>query len=150
MTFFNVFGLPEHDMDQQVLNTQVPANATVEIENPRGDVSVTAGDTSTIQVQAHAVAFANSDTDANNIFAAEAAHVTVSGSAVLVKSDSSNNGRLNLIVTVPKSARVTVNAGRGDVTAAGLGAGININAANGDAHLSANALNRHQPNREGV
>jgi DUF4097 and DUF4098 domain-containing protein YvlB len=135
--FFNVFGLPEHDMDQQVLNTQVPANATVEIENPRGDVSVTAGDTSTIQVQAHAVAFANSDTDANKIFAAEAAHVTVSGSAVLVKSDSSNNGRLNLIVTVPKSARVTVNAGRGDVTAAGLGAGININAANGDAHLSA-------------
>jgi DUF4097 and DUF4098 domain-containing protein YvlB len=135
--FFNVFGLPEHDTDQQMLDTQVSANAAIEIENPRGDVSVTASDTSSVQVQAHAVAFANSDADANKIFAAEAAHVTVSGSAVLVKSDSSNNGRLNLTITVPKSARVTVNAGRGDVTAAGLGSGININAANGDAHLSA-------------
>ncbi|MDR3751642.1 MAG: DUF4097 family beta strand repeat-containing protein, partial [Terracidiphilus sp.] len=134
--FFNVFGLPEHNMDQQVLNTQIPANAAVVIENPRGDISVTAGDASSIQVQAHAVAFANSDEEANKIFASEAAHVTVSGSAVLVKSDSNNNGRLNLTVTVPKSARVTVNAGRGDVTAAGLGSGININAEHGDAHLS--------------
>jgi DUF4097 and DUF4098 domain-containing protein YvlB len=134
--FFNIFGLPEHDVDQQVLNSAIPANSTVEIENPRGDVSVTAGDTATIQVQAHAVAYASSDADANKIFAAEAAHVTVSGSAVLVKSESNNSGRLNLTITVPQSARVTVNAGRGDVTAAGLGAGININADHGDAHLS--------------
>jgi DUF4097 and DUF4098 domain-containing protein YvlB len=134
--FFNMFGLPEHDMDQQVMNSAIPANATVQIENPRGDVSVTAGDTATIQVQAHAVAYASSDADANKIFAAEAAHVTVSGSAVLVKSESNNSGRLNLTITVPPSARVTVNAGRGDVTAAALGAGININADHGDARLS--------------
>jgi len=49
--FFNFMGLPEHDFDQQVLNAQVPANATIEIDNPRGDVSITAGDSSTIQVQ---------------------------------------------------------------------------------------------------
>src|SRR5271157_4628460 len=46
--FFNTFGLPEHDNDQVVLNSQIPANATVEIQNPRGDVSITAGDQSTI------------------------------------------------------------------------------------------------------
>ncbi len=34
--FFNTFGLPEHDFDAQVLNTQIPANANVEIQNPRG------------------------------------------------------------------------------------------------------------------
>jgi DUF4097 and DUF4098 domain-containing protein YvlB len=60
----------------------------------------------------------------------------VSGSSVLVKSDSSNSGRLNLTVTVPKSARVMVNAGRGDISAAGLGAGITVTAPHGDVHLS--------------
>ena len=134
--FFNAFGLPEHDNDQQVLNAQIPANAAIEIENPRGDISITAGDGSTIEVQAHEVAYANSDAEAKKIFDSEAAHITVSGNAVLVKSDSNTSGRVNLTVTVPKSARVTVNAGKGDVTAAGLGAGINVTASHGDVHLS--------------
>jgi len=134
--FFNMFGKPQHDMDQQVLNTQIPANATVEIQNPRGDVSITAADTSTIQVQAHEVAYADSDDHARKIFESEAAHVTVSGNAVLVKSEGNTSGRLNLTIAIPKSARVTVNAGRGDVTAAGLGAGANITASHGDVHLN--------------
>jgi DUF4097 and DUF4098 domain-containing protein YvlB len=61
--------------------------------------------------------------------------VKVSGNAVLVKSDSNTSGRLNLTVTVPKSAHVTINAGHGDITAAGLGAGIHLDA-HGDVHLS--------------
>ena len=135
--FFNTFGQPERDNDQQVLNTQIPSNASIEIQNPRGDVSITSADTSSVQVQAHEVAYAGSDSDAKKIFDTEAAHVTVSGNAVLVKSDGNNSGRLNLTITVPKSARVIVDAGRGDLTAAGLGAGMNITASHGDVHLSA-------------
>ncbi len=134
--FFNMFGKPQHDQDQQVLNTQIPANSVIEIQNPRGDVSVTADDTSTIQVQAHQVAYAESDDEARKIFDSEAAHVTVSGSAVLLKSEGNNRGRVNMTVVIPKSARITINAGRGDVTAAGLGAGANITAAHGDVHLN--------------
>ena len=134
--FFNAFGLPEHDNDQLVLNSQIPANASIEIQNPRGDVSITAGDGSAIQVQAHEVAFASSDAEANKIFDAEKPSVKVVGSAVLVNSDSNNSGRLNLTVTVPRTAKVTVVAGRGDVTAAGLGSGVSISASHGDVHLS--------------
>lgn len=134
--FFNFFGLPEHDQDQQLLNVQVPANAVLQIENPRGDVSVTAGDGPNVQVQAHEVAFAGSDNDAKKIFDTEQAHVTVSGNTVLVKSDSNSSGRLNLAVTVPKTAQVTVNSGHGDVTAAGLNAGVTITSSHGDVHLS--------------
>jgi|CZKL01.1.fsa_nt_gi DUF4097 and DUF4098 domain-containing protein YvlB len=134
--FFNMFGRPQHDMDQQVVNTQIPANASIEIQNPRGDVSVTASDSSTMQVQGHAVAYADSEPDANKIFASEAAHVTVSGNVVLVKSEGNKSGRLNLTVAVPKGALVTVNAGRGDVTAAGLSGGANITAGHGDIHLN--------------
>jgi DUF4097 and DUF4098 domain-containing protein YvlB len=146
--FFNAFGLPERDNDRQALNTQIPANATVEIENPRGDVSITASEASTVEVQSHEVAFANSDSDAKRIFDAETPSVKVSGSSVLIKSQGNNSGRLNLTVSVPKSARVTVNVGHGDLTAAGLGAGIYVDAAHGDVHLSsiAGAVQAHFSN----
>jgi len=134
--FFNMFGLPEHDNDQQIQTAQAPANAAIDVENPRGDVSISSGDGTAVEVQAHEVAFASNDTEAKKIFDSEAAQVTASGSAVLVRTESSNSGRVNLTVTVPKTARVTVNAGKGDVTAAGLGAGITVSA-HGDTHLNA-------------
>ncbi len=134
--FFNMFGLPEHDNDQEVLNAQVGPNATIDIQNPRGDVSVTAGDTPTVQVQSHQIAYANSDEDARKIFEAEATHLNVSGNSVLIKSDGNNNGRVNLTVTVPKSAKVSINAVRGDVAVSGLGAGLDLGATRGDVHLN--------------
>ena len=80
----------------------------------------------TIEVQAHEVAYASSDAEAKKIFDAEAPHLTVSGSAVLVKSESNDHGKLNLTITVPKLAHVTVNSGKGDVTVAGIGAGSTL------------------------
>ncbi len=133
--FFNFFDMPEHDSDQPVDNRQIPANAAIEILNPRGDVSITASNQPNLEVQARDVAYANSDAAAQKIFDAEAAQVTVSGSAVLIQSQSNARGRVNLTVTVPQSAHVTVNAGWDDVTATGLGAGLDITA-RGDVHLS--------------
>jgi DUF4097 and DUF4098 domain-containing protein YvlB len=133
--FFNSFGAPEHDNDAQVLNTTIPANATIDIENPRGDVSITGGDGTTIEVQAHEEAFSNSDNDAKKIWDSEATHATVSGTSVLIKSNGNNKGRVNLTVTVPRTAKVTVNNPGGDVTAAGLGAGIDVTAP-GDIHVN--------------
>jgi DUF4097 and DUF4098 domain-containing protein YvlB len=134
--FFNSWGLPEHDFDQQLLNTAIPANGTIDIQNPRGDISIASGDGANVEVQAHEVAYASSDSEAKKIFDSEAAHIVVSGNAVLVKSESNNSGRINLTITVPKSAHVSVNDGRGDITAAGLGAGVTVSASQGDIHLS--------------
>jgi DUF4097 and DUF4098 domain-containing protein YvlB len=146
--FFNAFGRPERDNDQQILNATIAANGSIEIQNPRGDVSITAGDGPNVEVNAHEVAYADSDSDAKKIFDSEAAHLTVSGNTVLVKSESNDRGRLNLTVTVPKSARVTVDAGHGDVTAAGLGAGLSLTTSHGDVHLSSidGSVQVHFPN----
>jgi len=135
--FFNFWGLPEHDLDQPADTTAIPANATIQILNPRGDVSITSGDEPSIQVQAHEMAYADSDSEAKKIFDGEASHVTVSGTAVLVQSNGNDHGRVNLTVTVPKTAKVTVNAGNGDVSASGLGAGIDVTAGHGDTNLDA-------------
>jgi len=133
--FFNSFGLPQHDLDQPVLTAQIPANAAIDIENSRGDVSVEAGEGSTIEVHAHEVAFASSDEAAKKIFDAETTALRVSGNAVVVKPNESSSGRVNLTITVPKAAWVTINSGKGDVAAAGLGAGLHISA-RGDVRLS--------------
>ncbi len=133
--FFNTFGLPEHDFDPPSLTQQIPANAAIQIENPRGDVSITAGDGSDITVQAHEVAYANSDADAKKIFDSVSARLTASGSSVLLKSDSNSSGLVNLTVTVPRTAKVTVNNGKGDVSASGLGAGITVTT-RGDVQLN--------------
>lgn len=134
--FFNMFGMPQHDSEQPALSAQAPANSAIDIENPRGDVSVTAGDGPNIEVQAHLVAFANSDTEAKKIFDAETAQLQVTGNTALIKTEGNNNGRVNLTITVPKSARVSVNTGKGDLTAAGLGAGLNVSSARGEVHLN--------------
>ena len=135
--FWNHLGMPEHDFDQQVLNTAVAPNATVVIDVARGDVSIAAGDGPNVQVESHQVAFANSDEDAKKIFDAQAPHATVSEKSVAIRSEGDDNGHVNLTVTVPKTVHVTVNAGRGDVSAAGLGAGVAITAPRGDTRLSA-------------
>src|SRR5579863_299556 len=135
--FFNAFRPPEHDLDQPVEKQQIPANAFIEIRNPRGDVSITASDQANLEVQAHEVAYAGTDDAAKKIFDTEAAKVTVNGNAVVIQSQSNDDkGRVNLSVALPKMAHVTVNAGWDNVTASGLGAGIDITA-RGDVHLNA-------------
>jgi len=127
--------LPEHDMDQPVDNRPIPADATVEIQDPHGDVSITAGDQPNLEVQAHEVVYAHSDADAKRIFDAVAAHVTLNGSAVLIQSQENSRGKVNLTISLPRTAKVMVNSGWDDVTAAGLGAGIDVTA-RGDIHLN--------------
>jgi DUF4097 and DUF4098 domain-containing protein YvlB len=134
---FNFFGLPEHDSDQPAENQPIPANASIQILNPRGDVSITASDDPALQVQAHEMAYADSDSGAKRIFDSETAHVTVSGTVVLVQSNGNDHGRVNLTITVPRTATVSVNAGKGDVTASGMGAGIDLTGGHGDTHLDA-------------
>ncbi len=136
--FFNFLGLPEHDSDQPADIRPIPANASIEIQNPRGDVSISAGDQPSLEVQAHEIAYADSDSEAKKIFDAEAAHVTVSGSAVLIQSANNSKGKVNLAITVPRTAKVTLKAGNGDVTASGLGAGLDVTTP-GDIHLNSMA-----------
>jgi DUF4097 and DUF4098 domain-containing protein YvlB len=135
--FFNTFGRPQHDLDQPVLDTKIPANAQIEIQNPRGDVSIAAGDDTQMAVTAHQVAYANSDSDAAKIFDSQKAHVTVSGNAVLVKVDGNSSGRTNLTITVPHSASVNVNTAHGGVTVAGLTGNVDAEVQHGDMETTA-------------
>ena len=133
---FNMFGLPEHENDQPAIHQQIPAAAVIEIDNPRGDVSVAAGAAAAIDVLAHQVAYAGSTEDANKIFAAEKTAVQVNGAAVAVHTNGDEHGRVNLAIAVPPAAKVTIHAARGDVTVSGLNAGVTIDAGHGDTQIN--------------
>jgi DUF4097 and DUF4098 domain-containing protein YvlB len=139
--FFNAFGEPQHDLDQAVLNTDVPANAQIEIQDPRGDVSITSSDDKKVTVNAHQIAFASSDSEATKIFKSQEAHVSVSGNTVLVKVDGNNSGRTNLSLVIPRSASVNVTTGHGSVTASGLSGNLDAQVQHGN--LEAAGINGH-------
>lgn len=139
--FFNALGEPEHDLDQAVLDTKVPANAQIQIQNPRGDVAISAGDDDNVSVRAHQIAFAGTDSAAKKIFDSQQAHVTVSGNAVVVKVDANSSGRTNLTITVPKSASVNITTNHGGVTVAGLNANVDADVQHGD--MEATAIQGH-------
>jgi DUF4097 and DUF4098 domain-containing protein YvlB len=135
--FFNALGQAEHDSDQPAINSKIPANAQIDIENPRGNISITAGDDAEVGVKAHQIAYANTDADAQKIFNSEQAHVTVSGSAVVVKVDSNSSGRTNLVLTVPRTASINVTTGHGGLTVAGLAGNVDAQIQHGDMETTA-------------
>ncbi len=139
--FFNALGQPEHDLDQPVSDIQIPANAQIEIQNPRGDVSISSSDSSQLSVDAHQIAYAESDSAAKKIFDAQKAHVTLSGNVALVKVDGSSSGRTNLTLIIPRTANVTVNTGHGSVTTTGLGGNVDAQVQHGN--LSATGVQGH-------
>jgi DUF4097 and DUF4098 domain-containing protein YvlB len=132
--FFSFLGHSEHDQDMQPISQSISVGAAIEIDNPHGDVNVTAGDGYTLDIQAHEVAYDISDSGATKIFEDEKPTVDFIAGIVQVKSNSSEHGKVNLTVTVPHGSYVKVNAGKGDVTAANLGSGIGIQA-HGDVRL---------------
>jgi DUF4097 and DUF4098 domain-containing protein YvlB len=134
--FFNSFGLPEHESDEQPVEQTIPANASIDIENPRGDVSVTSAPGADLRVEGHEIAYAESDSAAQKIFDAEKTAVKVNGTAVLIAPASNDHGKVNLTVTVPPGAHVLVNAQHGDVAADGVGAGISVTSPHGDVKLN--------------
>ena len=134
--FFNTFGLPEHDQNQAVSDVPISATGSVIILNPRGDVSISASDQPVMTFQVQEVAYAGSDAAAKRIFEAEALNVAKSGDVTIVKSPGDSHGKVNLTIGVPRTAKVTIKADRGDVTASGLGTGIDVTISHGDVHLN--------------
>lgn len=122
-----------HDMDSTV---SVPTNASVQVQNPRGDVTITGSEDGQMHIHAHQVVNSNSDREAERVFPTLDPKVTVSGTNVLVNVEGRNNGRADLTIELPQGAGTDITAGRGDVSIDGLKGPSNVNANRGDVKLS--------------
>jgi DUF4097 and DUF4098 domain-containing protein YvlB len=132
--FFSHFLGPEHDGDRN-LNQQIPAGASIDIQVPRGDVTVTPSGDDQIHVQAHQVVYAANDRDAQRSLDALAPQLTINGKSVTLRAANGGNGRADLTIEIPNGAAPTVTAGRGDVTVEGLPGPASVNADRGDVKV---------------
>ncbi|HVW78030.1 MAG TPA: DUF4097 family beta strand repeat-containing protein [Alloacidobacterium sp.] len=132
--FWSMMG-EEHDNDVQQ-EQDLASNASVQVQNPRGDVTITASSDGKMRVRAHEVVHSSSDSDAQKIFDAIAPKIVNSGSNAVLSVEGRNNARVDLTVELPTGATTVINAGRGDVTVEGLKASSDVTAGHGDVKFS--------------
>jgi DUF4097 and DUF4098 domain-containing protein YvlB len=129
--FFSRLLGQEHN-DDRSLNQSIPSGAPVEIQVPRGDVTVSPSGDDQIHVQAHLVVYAANDRSARRTLEALAPRLMVNGGSVTLRAADANNGRADLTIEIPKGSMPLVTANHGDVTLEGLPGSANVNADRGD------------------
>jgi DUF4097 and DUF4098 domain-containing protein YvlB len=139
--FWSLMG-EEHDNDVQQ-DEAISPNAAVQVQNPRGDVTITASADDKMHVRAHQVVHSSSDKDVRNTFEAVTPKVINSGSTVVLSVEGRNNARVDLTVELPSGASTVVNAGHGDVTVEGLKTGSDVTASHGDVKFDNMGGNVH-------
>jgi len=139
--FWSMMG-EEHNNDV-TQNENIAPNATLQIQNPRGDVTVTGSSDSQIHVRAHQVVHTSSDKDASKVFDEVKPKLINSGSSAVLSVEGRNNARVDLSVELPATATTVVNAGHGDVTIEGMKMASDVTASHGDVKFDNMGANIH-------
>jgi hypothetical protein len=139
--FWSMMG-EEHNNDV-TQDESISPNATLQVQNPRGDVTITASSDSQMHVKAHQVVHTSSDKDAGKVFDEVKPKLINSGSSAVLSVEGRNNARVDLTVEVPATATTVVNAGHGDVTIEGLKASSDVTASHGDVKFDNMGANIH-------
>jgi DUF4097 and DUF4098 domain-containing protein YvlB len=127
----------KHESDQ-TLAQAFPAGATLTVNNPRGDVTISGtSDDNQIHVSVHKEVYTRSDSEAEAKAQRLSPNLNVNGNNVVLSLPGMDGARGDLTITVPATAASTVNANRGDVKITAIKAPVTITANHGDIELSA-------------
>jgi len=127
----------KHESDQ-TLAQPFPTGATLVVNNPRGDVTISGtSDDNQIHVSIHKQVYTRSDSDADAKAQRLSPNINVSGNTVSLSVPGMEGARADLTVTLPATAAATVTANHGDVKITALKARVIITANHGDIELSA-------------
>lgn len=130
----------KHEASEQVQHT-LPANATVIIQNPHGDVAVSSsGETDSmdqLRLTLNKAIYSNSDSDAQRRIRGLEPLITSNGNTVVVHMPTSDNETADMEVTLPAKVNLQIRAGHGDVSVNGRQAAVDVSADHGDMTLSA-------------
>ena len=127
----------KHESDQAI-DQAFPANATLTVDNPRGDVTLTGtSDDNQIHVAVHKEVYTRSDADADTKAQHLSPNLNVSGNSVTLSVPAVDGGRADLTITVPAAAASTLSANHGDVHVSAMKAPVTVTANHGDIELSA-------------
>ncbi|HWF67604.1 MAG TPA: DUF4097 family beta strand repeat-containing protein [Acidobacteriaceae bacterium] len=129
-----------HEARDQVQHA-LPANATVIIQNPQGDVSVSPGEKPAsidqLRLTLNKTVYSNSDSDAQRKMQGLEPLITSHDNTVVVHMPSSESQTADIAATLPAKVAIQVRAGHGDIAVNGRQASVDVNADHGDTTLSA-------------
>jgi len=127
----------KHESDQ-TLAQAFPAGATLVVNNPRGDVTISGtSDDNQIHVTVHKEVYTRSDAEADAKAQRLSPNLNASGSNLTLNVPAMEGARADLTITLPATAATTVMANRGDVKITAIKAPVTITANHGDVELSA-------------
>jgi DUF4097 and DUF4098 domain-containing protein YvlB len=132
--FWNWMGA-EHDNDVQIDQVLTAAKPVVTIDDPQGDVTITASTDNAMHLRAHQMVHRDSDSEAQKLFGELKPKVEASGGGAVITVPEKQGARVDLTLELPAAAFATVTAGHGDVTADGLNGGVQVTDKHGEVKL---------------
>ena len=127
----------KHESDQ-TLAQAFPAGATLLVNNPRGDVTISGtSDDNQIHVTVHKQVYTRSDSDADAKAQRLSPNLNVNDNNVTLNVPGMEGARADLTITLPAAAATTVTANHGNVKITAIKAPVVITANHGDVELSA-------------
>jgi hypothetical protein len=127
----------KHESDQSLAQS-FPIGASLSVDNPRGDVTISGtSDDNQIHVAVHKEVYTRSDADADAKAQRLNPNINTSGNNVTLTVPSIDGGRADLTITVPATASPSVTANHGDVKINSIKGAVNVTANHGDVEFSA-------------
>jgi DUF4097 and DUF4098 domain-containing protein YvlB len=122
----------------QTLSQDFPAGATLSVNNPRGDVTVSGtSDDNQIHVTVNKQVYTRSDSDADKKAQQLSPTLNTNDNTLNLTLPSIEGGHSDLVITVPATAGAKITANRGNVHVNAIKASVNVTANHGDIVLSA-------------
>jgi DUF4097 and DUF4098 domain-containing protein YvlB len=125
-----------HDADSSMTRAISPAS-TLMIRNPHGDVTVTGSSSDgQVHVNVHTQTYAWKDSDVEKKATELQPTFSSNGRILVLNVNSVDGGEADLTVEIPRSAPITIQADRGDVTVNEMSAPVTVSANHGDVDVS--------------
>jgi DUF4097 and DUF4098 domain-containing protein YvlB len=125
-----------HDADSSITRAISPAS-TLMIRNPHGDVTVTGSSSDgQVHVNIHTQTYAWKDSDVEKKTKELQPAFSSNGGLLVLNVNSVDGGEADLTVEIPRSAPVTIQADRGDITVNEMSAPVAVSANHGDVDVS--------------
>jgi DUF4097 and DUF4098 domain-containing protein YvlB len=122
------------------LQDKFPAGATLHVENERGAVNISSGDTSDIRVSVHKRINADRQQQADEWNKSTHPEIKITGQVVTVRANNSSVGdhsvSTDLDISIPRKASVVVSTHHGDVSIMGRDGNANVDSEGGDVAVT--------------
>lgn len=117
------------------LHVKTGVTPVVNIQNPNGNVIVTASPDGKIYLKSHQMASTGSQSAANHLFAEGKPQITLTSTGANIVVPAFDGLSENLTIELPAPSSTVISAGHGDLTVEGMQASSQLDATHGDVKI---------------